>query len=184
MLDTHKEKATRVSFAGDYVQSVKDNLGIDLKRLRLESSMNDVATSADGILILLSDLYAEAIDKVKSVATQEELGVSDQFDREFVESEAMQSSRRSGIKEKTLCPLLGQDVRPVGMKSLMERNVLDVRVEKYRVSRENATLRSCITQLANDYKNVTHLDLDDVPATRPRWQEYVRTNSNNLNLHD
>ena len=56
MLDTHKERAMRVSFAGGYVQSVKDNLGIDLKRLRLESSMNDVATSADGILISLSDL--------------------------------------------------------------------------------------------------------------------------------
>ena len=51
MLDTHKERSTRPSFVGDYVKSVEKELAIDLKHLHLKSSLHDVPTRADGILI-------------------------------------------------------------------------------------------------------------------------------------
>ena len=52
-------------------------MGIDLKRSKLENSMNDTATSADGILISLSDLYAESINQKKAVTRANEVEAPD-----------------------------------------------------------------------------------------------------------
>ena len=53
------------------------------------------------------------------------------------------------------------------MKLSMNRNILEVRKETDRVSREKATLRACISRLVDEYKVVTHLDLGNVPAKQP-----------------
>ena len=40
LLNTHKETLTRTDFTGGYILSVEKDLDIDLKRCKLENSMN------------------------------------------------------------------------------------------------------------------------------------------------
>ena len=180
LLSTHKESSNRPSYTGGYVKSVEKDLGIDLKRSKLENSMNDAPTSADGILISLSDLYAESINKKKAVTPAKEVEAADDAANEE-QAEQRVISKREAIAKKKICPLIGSDVVPKGLQMLEDRNILAVRAERERVSQEKSKLRACITKLANEYKEVTHLDLSSQPAPRPHWQEFVWETPNNLN---
>ena len=110
LLDTHTNKG-RSPFRAGYVQSVESNLGIELKRVKLERIMHNAPTSADGILISLDQLYSEAI-KGKAVSAQEEVeDATDDAEDEEEEALACASQMREAIMRKTeVCAFLGEDL--------------------------------------------------------------------------
>ena len=182
LLETHIDKG-RSLFCNGYVKSVEDRVGVDLKRVRLEKSMHDVSTSADGILISLDELYAEAIAKNVSVSAHEEVDdIGKETPKEVDDRPQDYSQMREAISKKTLSPLLGQDPSKIGGELLVKKNLLAVRAERERVSAEKTLLRECITQFAGGLKTVESLDLGSEVVTPCSWQTYVREHSKNLKL--
>ena len=111
----------------------------------------------------MSQLYVESIDQTQAVTTNEEVEASNEI-ANADERQTGIGAARELIGKKELCPMIGTDVVPTGMKMLEDRKVIAVRGERDRLSQEKSTLRACITRLADEYKYVTHLVLLSKPA--------------------
>ena len=173
LLETHINQG-RSLFSIRYIKSVEDRVGVDLKQVQLEKIMHDVTTSADGILISLDKLYAEAIAKNASVSAPEEVDdIAKETPKEVDERPQDYSQMKEAISEKTLSPLLGPEL-------MVKKSLLAVRAERECVSAEKALLRECITSFTGGFKTVNSLDFGLELVTPCSWQTYVREHSNNL----
>ena len=116
---------------------------VDLKRDKLEAEIKDgPATSADGILITLDQLYKEAVDKQVAVSADDEVAKEDDCepDEETHEDGAAPVMQ----KDKKPHEKMGEDITYLGRQQLMDKDIIQMRLEKERISKEKCMLRSCI----------------------------------------
>ena len=147
-MDTHVNKR-RPPFSVGYITSIKESLTVDLTRNKLEGQIsNGPSTSADGILILLDEIYAEAVDKQVAVTTEEELECDgDKVTR--LSSMDLSSGKKSKSAKKVTkvsepYAKMGEDFSALGLATLRAKNILEVRAESARRTKERNVLRQCI----------------------------------------
>ena len=128
---------SRVSITKTCVSLVKDDVTTDLKRNKLEKQIQDgPATSADGILASLEQVYLESINK--EVTDDADKDYEDNEREEQVESQAVSrrqasSSKREKVAKKEMNPLMGKDIRKLGFASFAKKaNVVLTRAEADR----------------------------------------------------
>ena len=184
LLETHIDKG-RPAFSAGYILSFKNSLTVDLRRNKLEQQMSDgPATSADGILMSLDQLYAEAIDKEVAVATEEELGC-DGDDAELEASRQLESAaKKSKSNKKMMEPYakMGEDITALGLEILRGRNILEIRAELARRSKEKSLLRQCIVNYFGKDQEKSSVSLVPNSEYMGFWQRFVRLDKNNLHL--
>ena len=144
-MDTHVNKR-RSPFSVGYITSIKESLTVDLTRNKLKGQMsNGPSISADGILISLDELYAEAVDKQVAVTSEEELECDgDKLNRLSSRELSTGKKLKSGKKVTKLSgpyAKMGEDISSLGLETLRGKNILEVRTESACRTKERNVLR-------------------------------------------
>ena len=186
LMDTHVNKR-QSPFSVGYITSIKESLTVDLTRNKLEGQIsNGPSTSADGILISLDELYAEAVDKQVAVTTEEELEC-DGDEATRLSSVDLSSVKKSKSAKKVTkvsepCAKMGEDVSALGLATLRAKNILEVRAESARRTKERNVLRQCVVNYLGKEQGNSSVSLVSNSEHMGSWQRFVRRNKNNLHL--
>ena len=144
------------------------------------------ATSADGILISLDELYAEAVDKQVAVTSEEELECDgDKLNRLSSRELSTGKKLKSGKKVTKLSgpyAKMGEDISALGLATLRAKNILEVRAESARRTKERNVLRQCIVNYLGKEQGNSNVSFVRNSEHMGSWQRFVRRNKNNLHL--
>ena len=170
-----------------YITSIKEALTVDLTRNKLEGQIsNGPSTSADIILISLDELYAEVVDKQVAVTTEEELECDgDEVTRlSSMDLSSVKKSKSAKKVTKVSEPYakMGEDVSSLGLETLRAKNILEVRAESARRTKERNVLCQCIVNYLGKEQGNSNVSFVRNSEHMGSWQRFVRRNKNNLHL--
>ena len=143
-------------------------------------------TSADGILILLDELYAEAVDKQVAVNTEEELECDGDEAVQESSMEIQSTAKRMNPGKKATkvsesYAKMGEDISSLGLKTLCGKNIIEVRAESARRTKEWHLLRQCIVNYLEKEQGNSSVSLVQNAEHMASWQQ-LRRNKKNLHL--
>ena len=190
LLYTHKEDTPGQStFTNSYVSSTKDSISIDLCRVVLENSMNEIEeTSADEILTSLSGVYESADGAVTGIDPVEELNEGEQLgtisEVVLTDDDANRPSAPISMSKKKMHNKIFENPWSIGLKALDENDVLYDRAETTRILAKKVCIRRCILHgiEAQVTKERTITVGKELELINP-CQNYTRRQANNLDLH-
>ena len=134
-------------------------------------------TSADDILKSLAQVYEESI--------QREVDEQDTEEGNDVTTASPESTHTSSrkIKKRTKHPKMHEDIFAAGRELLMKKDHLAVRSNAQRRRAKKGALRRCILNSITDrQRRVVIAAVGMEVATRPAWQQRLRSCENNLKL--
>ena len=77
---------------------------------------------------------------------------------------------------------MGEDVSALGLATLCAKNILEVRAESARRTKERNVLRQCIVNYLGKEQDNSSVSLVTSSEHMGSWQRFVRRNKNNLHL--
>jgi hypothetical protein len=184
LLETHVNKS-QPPFSVGYISSIKNSSTVDLKRKKIEGQIyGGPATSANGVLILMDELYTEAVDKEIAVTTKEELECDGNEAVQEVSMELQSNAKKSKSSKKTMEPYakMGEDSSSLELEILCVKNIVEVRAELARRTKERNVLRQCIVNYLGKEQDNSSVSLVTSSEHMGSWQRFVRRNKNNLHL--
>ena len=178
LLKTHVVDRRRNDYPINYVTSVKDKISVELRRKVLEDAIAaNPPTSADDILKSLAQVYEESI--------QREVDEQDTEEGNDVTTASLKSTHTSSrkIKKRTKHPKMHEDIFAAGRELLIKKDHLAVRSNAQRRRAKKGALRRCILNSITDrQRRVVIAAVGMEVATRPAWQQRLRSCENNLKL--
>ena len=168
LLRTHHCDSRRVSFSMNFITSIKKDLKTELKRSKLKNSMRDnPTTSADDIILTLSQIYQESIDK----EVDQGVNPSDKLSREDVLAVASEESRgtetiltksrepKEKIKKKVMHKNMGDNLWEIGVGMFAKKDTLTIRAEAEETRILKSDVRNFI--LADIHTSTFGTDVDE-----------------------
>jgi hypothetical protein len=156
LLETHLNRG-RPQHKHGYVLSIRNRLTVDPKREKLQNEIAEgPEISAGTSLITLDQLYAEAVEATFAVSPEEELeGANVNEARESSNSapSAATAAMITAVSGKRVCKHMGNNASVLGMDLLWEKNILEIRESKTRMSEEKCLLREYIVNTLSNTNN-------------------------------
>ena len=78
---------------------------------------------------------------------------------------------------------MGEDITHLGWEQLRDKDIIDMRLKKERISKEKCMLRSCIVKYLEKVSDVETVKFEDPSSYMGSWQKHVQSHKNNLQLN-